>query len=288
VTSLYLIVVSEPDPVASRVVREWGTPPATGDQVDGVPIRRLDENTLELRRPGPHLYDEHLDQRLPLALRTMGPTLVFPSIHRSQQNIEGLTVHPIGNLGPRADLGGRPRTVSPTDPRSMVAVLRRLSEEGQPEGLRATFEATHHGPEIGLAGFFVEIGYGTQSEPPEAAVRLLSRALREIVPDPRDRIAFGVGGSHYAPHFTDLALRRRWAFGHIVSRHALDDLDVATARSAYDLSAGAEGILYARAQDASHSALAGLGPRLRDSDAPGREVERVGDPATRAARPSGT
>ena len=288
VEPLYLNVVSEADPVASRVAREWGTLPATGDHVDGVPIRRLGERTLVLRRPGPHLHEEGLDGRLPATLRAQNPTLVFPSVHRSAQNVVCLTVHPLGNLGSRADLGGRPRTVCPTDPRSMAAVLRRLAEGGGLVGLSATFEATHHGPELGIPGFFVEIGYGTQEAPPEAAVRVLAKVLCEIVPDPQDRIAFGVGGGHYAPHFTDLALRRRWAFGHIVSRHSLEELDAATARSAYERTHGVEGILYARAQDADHAALAGLGPRLRDSDAPGRELEPEEDPPTRAARPSGT
>ena len=59
----------------------------------------------------------------------------------------------------------------------MVRVLRGLSEGGTPEGLTATYEATHHGPELGLPGFFVEIGYGADPEPPDGAVDLLARVL---------------------------------------------------------------------------------------------------------------
>jgi D-aminoacyl-tRNA deacylase len=289
VADRYLIVISEPDPVASRVVQEWGTPPATGDRVDGTPLRRLNDTTLELRRAGRHIHDERLDLRLPREVRDLRPTLVFPSIHRSEQNVVCLTVHPLGNLGGRSELGGRPRTVSPTDPRSMASVLRNLSERGASAGFTATYEATHHGPELGLPACFVEIGYGTANEPPAAAVRVLAATLREIAPDPADRIAFGVGGGHYAPHFTDLALRRRWALGHIVSRHALEDLDTTTAAAAYRSTPGAEGILFARAQDASHPSLVGLGRRLRDSDAPSRGGPRSETEAsTRGVRPSGT
>jgi D-tyrosyl-tRNA(Tyr) deacylase len=270
----YLVVVSEPDPVASRVAERWGTPPAEGLHVDGASVRRLGPEALLLRRPGSHIHDERLDERLPTELRAANITLVFPSIHRSGQNVHSLTVHPLGNLGPTAKVGGRPRTVDPTDPRRMTATLRRLSVGARPLGLSATFEATHHGPELALPAFFVEIGYGSDAAPPEGAVDLLARTLPDIAPDARDRIAVGVGGGHYAPHFTDLALRRSWAFGHLISRHALAELDSVTARSAFERTPGSEGIVFARADDVHHPSLNGLGVRLRDADAPWRDAAR--------------
>jgi D-aminoacyl-tRNA deacylase len=270
----YLVVVSEPDPVASRVAERWGTPPSVGLHVEGAPVRRLGSLALLLRRPGPHVHDERLDERLPSELRAANVTLVFPSIHRSERDIQCLTVHPLGNLGPTAEVGGRPRTVDPTDPRRMAATLRRLSAEAPSLGLSATFEATHHGPELALPAFFVEIGYGSEPAPPEGAVDLLARVLPELTSDPRDRVAVGIGGGHYVPHFTELALRRMWAFGHLVSRHALAELDAATARSAFERTPGAEGIVFARAEDARHPALEGLGVRLRDADASPRDAAR--------------
>jgi len=265
-----LIVVSDEDPVAVRVREHWGTPASTGEGVDGAPLRELRPNVLLLRRPGFHIHDERLDRRLPRALQEAGTTLLFPSIHRGEQNVRCLTVHPLGNPGLSADVGGRARTVAPTDPRRMASALRSLSEGGNAIGFGATFEATHHGPELGLPSFFVEIGYGEDAEPPEAAVRLLAAVIPTIEPDPRDRVALAVGGGHYAPHFTDLVMKRRWAFGHIVSRHALTELDRATAASIYGATPGAEGIVYARAADADHPALRELAPRIRESTAPVR------------------
>jgi len=262
------VVVSAQDPVAVAVSAVWGPLRAADGHVDGSPLRRLSESMLVLHRPGWHIHDEGLDLRLPLGLRELRPTLIFPSIHRSRENVRSLTVHPLGNLGPRAEMGGRPATLVPTDPLAMVGALRRLDELSQPLGVPATYEATHHGPALELPAFFVEIGSGEHTSPMPEAIQVLAKVIPELAPSTGDRVALGVGGGHYVPHFTELALRRRWAFGHLLSRHALETLDRTTAQEAYRLTPGSEGVVFSRAQDASHPALEGLGPRLRDQDAP--------------------
>ena len=287
-TADLVVMVSDADPVARAVASEWGTLPASDGHVDGVPVRRLNERVLVVRRPGIHIHDEDVDLRLPPALREARPTLVFPSIHRSEKNVPSLTVHSLGNPGPRAEMGGRPRTLVPTDPPRLVAALQLLHEGATGLGLGATFEATHHGPAVGLPSFFIEIGYAELPDPPPEAVRLLASAIPRIVARPGDRVALGVGGGHYAPHFSDLALRRRWAFGHILSRHALEELDRATALEAYRRTEGAEGVVYARAEDARHPALEGIGPRLRDQDAPLRERGEARSATGDARSASGT
>jgi D-aminoacyl-tRNA deacylase len=241
-----------------------------------------------LSREGDHIYDEALDRRLPAELRANSITIVFPSIHRSAEGVECLTVHPIGNLGPSSDLGGRPRSLVPTNPQLMTTALRRLAEGAGPMGTPATFEATHHGPLLTTPAFFAEIGYGASDGPPEESVKLLASVLRELEPSHDDHIALGVGGGHYVPHFTQLALHRRWAFGHLIPRHSLEHLDAVTARDALGKTPGAEGILYARAADATHPFLSGLAKRLRDGEAPLLPEEGTGASPTRAARPSGT
>ena len=285
---MYLLIVAEPDPVAVRAAELWGTPPATGDRLEGVPIRRLAEEVLLVRRPGAHLHDELLDRNLPVSVRSLRPTLIFPSIHRSAKNIPGMTVHALGNPGASADFGGRPETLVPTDPRSAVAVLRALAERAPAAGFPVSYEATHHGPELELPAFFVEIGSGETTDPPPRSIRILSESLTSIVPDPRDRVVLGVGGGHYAPHFSELALHRHWAFGHILSRHALDGLTRATAVSAWELTPQAEGVLYSRAQDAVHPTWAGLATRLRDGDGPLRSGPKDAEGDSRDVRLSGT
>jgi D-aminoacyl-tRNA deacylase len=171
----------------------------------------------------------------------------------------------------------------------MAAALRQLDECAPSAGLRATYEATHHGPELRSPAFFVEIGYGDRTEPSADAVRMLAEVIPNLRPEPGDRVALGAGGGHYAPHFTELVLRRRWAMGHILSRHALEGIDRETAAAALAFSPTAEGIVFARSADADHVALRGLAPRLRDGDAPAREApRRTGDVTPDGRSSSGT
>lgn len=263
----YLVILSEQDPVASALAEEWGTRPSIGEFVDGVALRRLGPTSLLLRRPGPHIHDERLDARLPPALRAARVPLLFPSIHRSERGVPALTVHPLGNPGGTADFGGQPRTLAPTAPRLMTSTLRALAEEDRVTGLPVSFEATHHGPTLEQPAFFVEIGYASESTPPTAAVRLLARVIPRLSAHEADRVAMGVGGGHYAPHFTDLALRRHWAFGHILSRHAIDGIDATTAEAAFRATPAADGILFSRAEDAPRAPWPSVAPRLKDNEA---------------------
>ncbi len=281
-----LVVLSDADPVARVVGETWGGLPATGHHVEGAVVRSLGSSRFVLRRPGNHIHDERLDRHLPSELAAARPTLVFPSVHRSERGVACLTVHPIGNPGPRAEVGGRPRTLVPTDPSGMTSVLRALAEAGGSLGLPVSYEATHHGPELLLPAFFVEVAHPIAPDLALSAARLLRTTLEELEILDGDRPAVAVGGGHYAPHFTDLALGRRWSFGHILSRYALAEIDRATAEASLAQTPGAEGILVARAEDAKVPALHGVARRLGETEAPVRSGERE---LSRAARPaSGT
>ncbi|MCI4340544.1 MAG: D-aminoacyl-tRNA deacylase [Thermoplasmata archaeon] len=269
-TPYTLLIVSEADPVAPLVAAHWGTPPSDGAFVEGTPIRRMGPEMGMLRRPGLHIHDDHLDRLPPAEIGRRLPTLVFPSVHRSESGQPCFTVHPLGNPGDSAEVGGRPRRLVPTAPRRMADALRRLSEAGGPIGLSATYEATHHGPALDAPAFFAEIGYGDAPGPSPESVRALSQVLPALAEDPLDRVAVGAGGGHYVPHFTDLAIRRRWAFGHLLSRHALEAGPPDLIREAIAKSPGADGVLFARAADAADPRWLGAGARLRDADAPRR------------------
>ncbi len=141
--------------------------------------------------------------------------IIFLSRHSSVNPVPVLTVHVTGNFG-AAELGGSPRTLAPAAPVMMQAVLRALARNC-PEGYRVSYEVTHHGP-TGLIhpSFFVEIG-STQKEWADPAAGLaVAKAVLSAAPI--DAIPLiGIGGTHYAPRETTIALSTRGAFGHIAS-----------------------------------------------------------------------
>jgi len=262
----YLVVVSEEDATARLIAERWGTPPSTGEFVDGSALRQLAPEVEFLRRPGLHVYDTQLGHVLPPRLRSV--PIVFPSRHRSESGIGCLTVHPLGNLGPTAEVGGEPGRLVPTAARLMADALRGAEEPAQAIGVAATYEATHHGPLLHQPAFFVEIADALPEADRRTAAIPLSDALLDLAEDPADRVVVGVGGGHYAPHFTELALTRRWAFAHIVPRYTLEDLTPDVQRQLREGSPPPEGVLFQRTTDAERPEWREWGPRLRDADAP--------------------
>jgi len=103
----------------------------------------------------------------------------------------------------------------------MTAALRGLRREARGLSYDVTFEATHHGPFLTAPTFYIEQG-STETEWADlAASRAIARVLLAI--EPLDApIAIGLGGGHYVPRHTDLALQRRIAFGHLLASYALE------------------------------------------------------------------
>jgi D-tyrosyl-tRNA(Tyr) deacylase len=267
-----LVVVSQKDPVAQAVTELWGALPATGLHVDGTPIRQLASDRLVLRRPGLHVEDERLDSLLLGKFQGRELTLVFPSIHRSRSGPRCFTVHPLGNPGREADAGGTPGLLVPADGPGMTGLLRLLDERSRPLTLPVTFEATHHGPTLTYPTFFAEIGGGGSSDCPSAEeAKVLAESILSFLPSEGDRTVIGAGGGHYVPHFTDLAIKRRWAFGHLLSDHALVGETSALLERAVAATPGCEGILFARTRDAERFGTGGTVRRLRENESPTRD-----------------
>ena len=87
-----------------------------------------------------------------------------------------------------------------------------------------TMEATHHGPLIDTPVFFVEIGSSAEEWSRADAGDVLARAVLSAHPDSSRRIIVGIGGSHYAPRPTHLALHTGVDIGHVVPSWALESV----------------------------------------------------------------
>ena len=163
------------------------------------------------------IFLDHIDDELDADL------IIFLSRHSSENPLPVLTVHVTGNIG-HANLGGIAGSLAVASPPWMHAVLCNFNKNA-PEGYRVTYEVTHHGPtELSTPSFFVEIGSTGKEWTDARAGHAVALSVFEA--DPADTVnVLGIGGTHYARRETEIALRSRTAFGHIVHRRFVSSLD---------------------------------------------------------------
>jgi D-aminoacyl-tRNA deacylase len=186
---------------------------------DGRDAWRLRDMIL-LTIPEVHLNRDHLDRDLESSYDERVDLVVYLSKHRSESGRPSLTVHPIGNPG-AAEFGGQPETLVPSAARWMTAALRRLRQTGRGLPYEVTFEATHHGPYLTSPTFFIEQGSTEREWEDREASRAIARVLIDLRPLDGP-VAVGIGGGHYMPRHTDLALRKKIAFGHLLATYAIE------------------------------------------------------------------
>lgn len=267
-----IIVVSEEDPVARGVLARLGPGEPTDLHVGEERLREIGPGRYLLRRRPLHIFDEGLAREIPAELAVRVEALIFPSVHRSETNLPALTVHPLGNLGPESEVGGRPLELNPVPGRLMTEAFLRLHEAGRRIGIDATFEATHHGPWLPLPSFFIEIG-ATEVEWTRAdALDELAQILRTLEVDRASRgpLVLGVGGGHYMPRFRDMVRKREVAVGHLVPSHRWSGMAREMREQLVARSLRVEGVMYARAADAEVGRVDDLLPEIREKQLPSR------------------
>ncbi|MCD6513055.1 MAG: D-aminoacyl-tRNA deacylase [Thermoplasmata archaeon] len=186
----------------------------------------IHENMVMYHIPDMHLYHNNVDEEI----RKEGyeiDAVVFASKHSSKSHIKSLTVHPIGNFG-KALYGGKDEELVPSHPLLMKYALSLLHRKADGMEYQVSYEATHHGPYLKTPTFFIETGSTKEEWNNKRACRVIAEAIletgknKDIMNDAE--IAIGIGGGHYAPRFTDIAMKRNVAFGHIAAKYAVEFL----------------------------------------------------------------
>ena len=175
---------------------------------------------------GEHIYAEGIDSDISEFLGEMPEVIIFTSRHKSESGRRALTVHTVGNYG-NAEYGGKSHTLSTPAPRFMAEALRILHRNNTLEDYSVSYEVTHHGPYLEVPSFFIEIGSTEEEWQNKEAGKILASTIMELMDfhGNEESIAIGIGGGHYAPRFTELALRYRISFGHMAPKYALQYLD---------------------------------------------------------------
>jgi len=154
--------------------------------------------------------------------------VVFVSRHSGVAGIPTLSAHTPGNLTEEAKFGGLPRKISVSPAGAMKNALlemARLREE-MPLDYQVSYECTHHGPSLDVPTMFVELGSSPkQWNDLEAAEAVAHAAMAAVSKKSKYSAVLGVGGPHYNEKFTKIALSTNVAFGHIVPKYAVSQVD---------------------------------------------------------------
>ncbi len=213
-----LIVLCREDISSINIVNEYMSGVGWEDAgTDGYADYRRCGDDLVMSIPDLHIYRDGLDA----AARDVGfnpDVVIFPSEHASSSGMPALTVHPIGNYN-GADLGGRPHTLVRAYPSMMSDALRLIKAGCRDPEFNVCFEVTHHGPYMETPAFFLEIGSDERHWGNMDAAALQASVLRDVQESNDYPTVIGLGGGHYAPRFTELALSRKVNIGHMVPNY---------------------------------------------------------------------
>jgi D-aminoacyl-tRNA deacylase len=171
------------------------------------------------------LYRNNLDAEVYHALGIQPNAVVYLSRHSSKSGTQSLTVHPIGNFS-HAKYGGFFRQLVHCCPDGMTNALRRMHALAKEADLphKVSFEVTHHGPYLNTPTFFIEIGSNEEAWTEEEPARVIARTVLDVEPAGGGQVLLGVGGGHYAPRHTDVALKKDVSYSHIIPTHAIASL----------------------------------------------------------------
>ena len=188
----------------------------------------------------PLIYAENIDEKIRNVDKIDFDEIVFISRHKSESGRVSLTVHPIGNFG-EARYGGREKTLCPSSPITMVALLRTLYKY-YPD--ITSYEVTHHGPYVNTKSTFIEIGSDENSWRRKEFAEVIAEAILKLLDDGIKEfdIYVGIGGGHYAPRFTEISIKENVAFGHMVSKYYVPYLTQNLLREAIEKTPGCMGI----------------------------------------------
>jgi len=155
--------------------------------------------------------------------------IIFISRHSSLSGTPTLSVHTPGNLG-NADLGGTPKKVSIAPANAMKSALSTMAKLAEEKDLnyKVCYECTHHGPSLDIPAMFAELGSTPKEWEDIKAAEVVAHAAMKTVEDFGQKVSktvLGIGGPHYNEKFTKMALEGDIAFGHIIPKYAISQID---------------------------------------------------------------
>jgi D-aminoacyl-tRNA deacylase len=197
----------------------------TKETFDGNSVFVRDDGTKLITSSKDMISTNHLEDAF------SAEVFIFCSRHRAKSGKPALLVHSTGNLGPAADFGGDPFSLSISCASLVSVALKSLFKGRNEHGLDefdVTMEATHHGPtSMNTPLLFVELGSDeVYWEHKEGARIVADAAMACALASIEEECYIGFGGTHYVSKFNKLVLHNDVRIGHIAPNYALNDIRV--------------------------------------------------------------
>ncbi len=166
---------------------------------------------------GESIYTDFIGGMVEKDLGIDADSIIFASRHSSEKGIPSLTAHTPGNFG-TAEYGGRDGELCPSMPEANKKAIQ-IMEERSSGRYTVSMEATHHGPLTTVPSVFVEIGSAKENWRDERAGEILAEVVQSLLDLGSKKKAVGIGGTHYCPKFTKVALHTDIAVGHVIPKY---------------------------------------------------------------------
>ena len=231
-----VLIVSSNEDIASTNIKKGLLAQSNWDEIDSLFDNPVYKN-LNIKEifivtiNDSKIKHENLEKEVLEKLNLKPKHAIFVSRHRSKTGSPTLTTHPIGNFA-EAKFGGKPKNLVETSPVLMTQLLRKIKKNAMEAKLfhKVCFEVTHHGPYMNIPTLFVEVGSTEEEWKKQKPANIISKSIleslsilnykKEIIDD--IPVLIGIGGGHYAPRFTDVALEKNVAFGHMIPTYQID------------------------------------------------------------------
>ena len=139
-----------------------------------------------------------------------------------------------------ADYGGKVGSLCVAPSCLLRFALFKLEElnASRSLGYEVVQECTHHGPFVEKPVMFIEIGSDEESWKRKDAGEVIADTTVYFCtnPIPSFDIAFGIGGLHHTPRFTNHMHKSDYCYGHVCPKYKLEDLNASLVKEAMEKS----------------------------------------------------
>ena len=220
------IITSSKDPAGINIkncLLELFNFKETSENFDNNPVYELniDNKVIKLyTTEKDSIFCENLDKKIEADL------FIFATRHSAKAGIKTLCLHTPGNWD-KAEFGGKEKQLCTAAPHLLKDAFLILNELGKDLDYEKTLEVTHHGPFIEKPCFFIEIGSSEEQWKDKNAAEIIAKTIIKLLRTEKKeyKVAFGIGGPHYAAAFNKISIRTDIAIGHICPKYQLQNLD---------------------------------------------------------------